>query len=74
MPAIRMRTDSAGPVGNRYAGQVYPVAPEEGAELVRGGFAEWVEAPKREALPIEAAVQPKRETAARTKPPIRKRK
>jgi hypothetical protein len=62
-----MKNDSAGPSGNRRAGLVYPVSPEEGQALVAGGFAEWVEAPKKE---VSTAEKPRGENAAlRTSPP-----
>jgi hypothetical protein len=68
MPLIRMKTASAGPNGNRDAGGVYPVTPDEGWELVRGGFAEWVDPPAQNARPVELAVLPKaRNAAKRTK-------
>lgn len=72
MASVRMKTDSAGPAGNRYAGKVYPVTAAEGAALVGGGFAEWVEPPKREERVVEAAIKPEPENAAR--PPFRKRR
>jgi hypothetical protein len=55
MPSVKMLTTSAGPAGNRAAGSVHPVTAEEGAALVAGGYAEWVEAPKREERVIETA-------------------
>lgn len=71
MPSIRMKTESAGPSGNRTAGLVYSVSAEEGAELVRRGFAVWVEPPRER--PVEVAIKPEPENAAlRTKPPVRK--
>lgn len=67
MSTVRMKTASCGPAGNRVAGQVCSVTPDEGAALVQGGFAEWVEPPREKA--VEAAVMPERENAAlRTKP------
>lgn len=70
MASVRMKTDSAGPAGNRSAGQVYPVSPDEGAALVGGGFAAWVEPPVlRETRTVETAtVQPPENAAVRTKP------
>jgi hypothetical protein len=64
MPSVRMRTSSAGPAGNRSAGNVYPVDPDEGAELVAGGFAEWVDPPKHDERKIETAERPSPEHAA----------
>lgn len=64
MPTVRMRTASAGPAGNRAAKGIYPVSAEEGAALVAGGFAEWVEPPAREERAIETAtVEPVAEHA-----------
>jgi hypothetical protein len=72
MPSIRMKTDSAGPNGNRYTGKVYSVTAEEGAALVQGRYAEWVEPPRVKA--VEVAVKPEPENAAlRTKPPKKRR-
>lgn len=69
-----MKTDSAGPSGNRKAGQVYPVTSEEGAALVSGGYAEWVEPPVKMVPKVEVAVKPEAENAAlRTKPPKQRR-
>lgn len=71
MASVRMKTDSAGPAGCRSAGKVYPVTPEEGAALVQGGYAEWVEPPR--APVVEAAVRREPENAAlRTKPPAKR--
>lgn len=65
MPSVRMKTTSCGPLGNRFAKKVYPVTAEEGADLVEGGFAEWVDAPRRSDPPVEVAVAPVTENAAR---------
>ena len=54
-----MKTTSAGPSGNRYAGQEYPVSAEEGEALVAAGCAEWVHGK------VEVAVAPTPENAAR---------
>ena len=58
MPSVKMKTTSCGPLGNRFAGKVYPVSAEEGADLVAGGFAEWQDAPRRSDTPVEVAVAP----------------
>ena len=50
-----MVTEAAGPAGNRHAGHVYEVPPAEGWDLVRGGYAVWVEAP---GSVIETATMP----------------
>lgn len=71
MPSVRMKTTSCGPDGNRFANKVYPVTAEEGAALVAGGFASWVEAPTGEPVIETATIEP-RENAART--PVRKRR
>jgi hypothetical protein len=62
MSKVRMVTESAGPAGNRHAGHVYAVPPAEGWELVRGGYAVWVDAPR---AVIETAAMPEPENAAR---------
>lgn len=73
MASIRMKTVSAGPEGVRLSGLVYPVDTGEGARLVSGGFAEWVEPPREK--PVEVAVMPEPENAAlRTKAPAKKRR
>lgn len=86
MASIRMKTDSAGPAGNRTAGKVYTVTAEEGAALVQGKYAEWVESPALEPAldrtpakpaekPVEVAIMPEPENAAlRTKPAKKKRR
>lgn len=71
MASIRMKTVSAGPEGVRLSGSVYPVTPDEGRRLVRGGFADWVEPPRENV--VEVAVKPSPENAAlRTKAPAKK--
>lgn len=64
MPSVKMRTTSCGPDGNRFSGKVYPVTADEGAELVAGRFADWVEPPTREERTIETATAPTPENAA----------
>ena len=74
MPTIRMKTASAGPTGNRSAGQEYEVTQAEGDDLVRGGFAEWVELPRAKPGDVEVATRPEPENAAlRVKPITKKR-
>lgn len=64
MPSIKMKTTSCGPLGNRFANKVYQVAAEEGEDLVRGGFATWVEAPEVRERVVETATVAPTETAA----------
>jgi hypothetical protein len=73
MPTVRMKTDSAGPAGNRAAGNVYPVTPAEGMELVQRGYAVWVEPPSHE-KPVEVAVMPNPANAALRIEPAKKRR
>ena len=73
MPSVKMKTTSCGPLGNRLAGSVHPVSAEEGAALVAGGYAVWVEVPEERV--IEVATLPEPENAAlRVKPITKKRR
>lgn len=66
MPSVKMKTTSAGPAGTRLAGKVYPVDADEGAALVAGGFATWVDAPEVRDVVVETTTLPPTENAART--------
>jgi hypothetical protein len=48
MVKVRMKTTSAGPNGTIMAGQETLVSIEEAEELVSGGYAEYVEKPKKQ--------------------------
>lgn len=61
---LRMRTLSAGPKGVRAPGQVIEVSDAEGEQLLKGGYAERLEAP----APRKPAADVKTETAS-TAPP-----
>ena len=71
MPRVRMRTNSAGPQGNRAAGAIYDVPQDEADALIAGGFAEWVDRPREAAAampPENAAVRtPRGRPAARSR-------
>lgn len=68
MASVKMKANSAGPAGNRAAGSVYPVTPEEGAELVAGGFAEWVDRPQPRQIERAVVVAPETATAPAQRP------
>jgi hypothetical protein len=48
MPKIKMKSLEAGPKGVRQSGDVVSVDKKEAGELVKGGFAEYVDKPVKE--------------------------
>lgn len=45
-----MKTTAAGPSGNYMAGNTYPIEDQQAKEFVEGGYAEYLDEPKEEAL------------------------